>query len=275
MPTTLPSAPTGPHIPTSSAAPVLPERPRGSAPSSAAIALPAHAQGSASGLRGVPGTHHRPSRPPAAGKAKRPSRIARNARFLREFVKAPGVVAAVAPSSRFLAREMIRGLDLGACRTIVEYGPGSGAFTVEIERALPAGWIDAQTRNKLIAIELNRPIAEMFRLRHPEVRLHCDSAANVLDIARREGVEPGEVDLIVSGLGWPSFSDHLRTEILQATVEALRPGGEFRTFGYHCGLLMRGAWHFRKEIKRLFSRVSMSPVIWRNAPPAFVYRCVK
>lgn len=209
------------------------------------------------------------------------SRIARNARFLREFVKAPGVVAAVAPSSRFLAREMIRGVDVGACRTIVEYGPGSGVFTEEVERVLPAGWHEHDLAHpgrhdgKLIAIELNRPIAEMFHARHPEVRLHCDSAANVLDIIRQEGVEPGEVDLVVSGLGWPSFSDHLRTSILDATFEALRPGGEFRTFGYHCGLLMRGAWHFRGEIKRLFSRVSISPVIWRNAPPAFVYRCIK
>ena len=66
-----------------------------------------------------------------------------------------------------------------------------------------------------------------------------------------------------------------RARILLATAAVLRPGGEFRTFGYHCGLLMRGAWHFRGAVERLFSEVTISEVVWMNMPPAFVYRCVR
>ena len=118
-------------------------------------------------------------------------------------------------------------------------------------------------------------MAELFRQRFPatDVTLYNDDAANVRAICQGEGID--QVDYVVSGLGWPSFSDDLRERILVATAEVLRPGGEFRTFGYHIGLTMRGAWHFRRLIKRLFTTVTISPIVWRNMPPAFVYRCVK
>ena len=41
------------------------------------------------------------------------------------------------------------------------------------------------------------------------------------------------------------------------------------------GLLMRGAWHFRRTVRRLFSEVTISKVVWGNMPPAFVYRCIR
>jgi phospholipid N-methyltransferase len=197
----------------------------------------------------------------------------RRIRFATEFLKSPGEVAAVSPSSRHLARRMIRGLDLATAKAVVEYGPGTGTFTDvilgEIERATPP----AATPCRLIAIERNEKLAALLRKRHPGVALYRDDAANVKTICAQEGFQ--HVDAVVSGLGWPSFSDDLRIRILEATAEILRPGGEFRTFGYHVGLLMRGAWHFRSTVRRLFSEVTISEVVWRNMPPAFVYRCVK
>lgn len=215
--------------------------------------------------------------------------------FLREFLKAPGVVAAVAPSSTALARAMIRGYDFSKATTILEYGPGTGTFTRAILNALPPHWLAAHpdpspdpshdpspdappSRGRIIAIEFNGPIAEICRRQFPSVSLHHDTAANVVDICRAERLSPdgtSAADLIISGLGWPSFTDHLRTQILEATARVLKPGAEFRTFGYHVGLLMRGAWHFRAEAQRLFKEVHISPVVWRNLPPAFVYRCIK
>lgn len=195
--------------------------------------------------------------------------------FVKEFIKSPGEVAAVSPSSRRLARRMIQGLDFSAAQAVVEYGPGLGTFTdaivIELERA--AAKTPAQPRCRLIAIERNEKMAELLRRRHPDVALYHDDAANVRAICESEGFQ--QVDYVVSGLGWPSFSDDLRTRILEATADILRPGGEFRTFGYHVGLLMRGAWDFRATVRRLFSEVTISKVVWGNMPPAFVYRCVK
>jgi phospholipid N-methyltransferase len=188
---------------------------------------------------------------------------------------------------------MIEGLDLKHAAAVIEYGPGLGTFTDIILKKMghmgparsrrsahpAASEIGAQpparsaNPPRFLAIERNHRMAQLFRARHPGVRLHQDDAANVREICRQEGI--GSVDYVVSGLGWPSFSDETRARILLATAAVLRPGGEFRTFGYHCGLLMRGAWHFRGAVERLFSEVTISKVVWMNMPPAFVYRCVR
>lgn len=110
---------------------------------------------------------------------------------------------------------------------------------------------------------------------HPEVTIVHDSAANVIEVCRSCGIAPGTVDCIVSGLGWASFTDELRTEILEATAKVLEPGGRFHTFAYQTGFLVPGSWHFRSEIKHLFSEVRTGRVVWGNLPPAFVYQCVK
>lgn len=230
----------------------------------------------------VPTTSAPPSNP---ARASRRTSLKGRAAFLREFIKSPGTVAAVAPSSPRLAAAMLRGLDVGSARTIVEYGPGTGAFTrAVLDRIGPAWFAGALTSpiggaaaptRRFIAIEYTRALADMLGQSHPEITVVHDSAANVVPICEARGVRAGEVDCIISGLGWPSFTDELRSEILEGTAKMLKPGGEFRTFGYHVGLLMPGAWHFRREVRRLFREVHIGRVVWGNMPPAFVYRCVK
>ncbi len=173
---------------------------------------------------------------------------------------------------------MIQGLDFGSQGVVVEYGPGTGTFTRAVLESLPAGWLASEHtggQGRFIAVEFNRAMAATLRRQFPGVTIRHDDAANISAICRAEGVPAQGVDVVISGLGWPSFNDEVRTKILEATASVLRPGGEFRTFGYHVGLLMRGAWHFRRETRRLFSEVQISRVVWRNAPPAFVYRCIK
>lgn len=209
--------------------------------------------------------------PPPAG-----PRVPVKRRFLKEFVARPGVIGAVAPSSIFLARRMVEGLDLANAAAVAEFGPGSGVFTGEILRHIGPN-------TKFFAIERNAAMAALVRDRFPGVNVFEDNAANIDTLCAGLGIggaEPGRegqggVDYILSGLPWPSFSDQLRTDILGAAHRALRPGGMLVTFGYHVGLTMRGAWHFRAEARRLFSTMSISPVVWRNIPPAFIYRCVK
>jgi phospholipid N-methyltransferase len=227
-------------------------------------------------------TAHRHAHPPRPfSPAPRRGDLRTRATFLKEFIKAPGSVAAVAPSSPRLAAAMLHGLDVRTARTIVEYGPGTGAFTRALLDRLGRDWfadalIEPGTRTRrIIAVEFNAPLADMLRRQHPEVTVVNDSAANVSSICQAHGVRPGEVDCIISGLGWPGFTDEFRSQTLQATADILRKGGEFRTFGYHVGLLMRGAWHFRREVRRLFTEVHVGRVVWGNMPPAFVYRCVK
>lgn len=189
------------------------------------------------------------------------------ASFLGEFLSNPFRTAAVAPSSRFLAAAMLTGIDFARVRTVVEYGPGTGVFTRAVLDALRG----ADNRNaSFIAIELNERLASKLASDHPEADVRH---ANALDVDKLLGDRYGAVDLVVSGLGWPSIPLEPREAILKKTRAALRPGGRFHTFGYHIGLCMPGAWHFRRTVRDLFDNVSVSPVVWRNLPPAFVYRC--
>ena len=184
--------------------------------------------------------------------------------FIGEFLRNPFRTAAIAPSSEHLAEAMLAGVDFSRVRTVVEFGPGTGVFTRAVLRRLPEG-------ASYTALELNPRMAEELGARFPRADVHH---ANALDI---DTVIPDQsehgVDLIVSGLGWPSIPAKPRRDILEKTRRALAPGGRFHTFGYHIGLCMPGAWDFRARIRSLFDDVSISPVEWRNIPPAFVYRC--
>lgn len=196
--------------------------------------------------------------------------------FLQEFLRNPRATASVAPSSRVLAESMLRGLDLAKCHSIVEFGPGAGPFTEVILERLPRSWHRSQGgRGVFIAIEFSTALAEVIRKRFPEAIVANESAENVQAICERNGIKPGELDCVISGLGWVSFPKDLTTRTLEATQRMMKPGAEFRTFGYHMGLMLPGAWHLRAELKRLFTHARFSRGAWRNIPPAFIYRCVK
>jgi len=47
------------------------------------------------------------------------------------------------------------------------------------------------------------------------------------------------------------------------------------TFTYVTSLALSSGKRFRSFLERSFGRVRLSPVIWRNLPPAIVYDCVK
>jgi phosphatidylethanolamine/phosphatidyl-N-methylethanolamine N-methyltransferase len=190
----------------------------------------------------------------------------RTARFLGEFLSKPMVTGAVAPSSSYLARTVVEGLDLENARAILEYGPGTGAFTTQVlQHANPA--------SKFVAIEINPHMAEEFRAKHPGVILAEDSVANVREICDRAGIE--SVDCIVSGLPWASFSESMQKEFLDAMMRTLKPGGRFVTFAYIHGLLLPQGKRFANLLPRYFSKITKSRIVWLNLPPALVYRCTR
>jgi phospholipid N-methyltransferase len=197
---------------------------------------------------------------------RRPRRGYRS--FIKEFVSQPLVIGAVAPSSRFLARKMLEGAALDEASAVVEYGPGTGAFTDHILAALPE-------ECRYLAIELNPSMARLWRERHPGRTLYRNSVANVERLCKREGIDEGGVDLIFSGLPWASFPDELQEQVLEATLRVLRPGGQLITFGYRVGTWLPKGKRFYQRLPRYFADVQRSEWEWRNLPPAFVVRCTK
>ena len=187
-------------------------------------------------------------------------------RFLKEFITQPFIIGAVAPSSLRLARKMVEGVDFANAKAIVEFGPGTGAFTNQILPRLAPGC-------RYFAIELNPTMAELWRSRHPGATLHRNSVKNVDRLCKKEGID--EVDIIFSGLPWASFDDQLQEETLEASLRVLRPGGQLITFGYRVGTMLPKGRRFYRRLPKFFSKVERSEYVWRNLPPAFVVRCTK
>ncbi|MBT3202141.1 MAG: ribosomal RNA adenine dimethylase domain-containing protein [Phycisphaerales bacterium] len=149
---------------------------------------------------------------------------------------------------------------------IVEYGPGTGVFTEEILRVKQPG-------AAFFAIEHSPKLAANLRGKFPDTPIYEDSAENVAQMLQEQG--HSQIDSIVCGLPWAAFDEPLQDSLLNATLDSLKPGGQFATFAYLQGLLLPAGKRFKKKLAESFSKVEKSPTVWRNMPPAFVYRCTK
>jgi len=187
-------------------------------------------------------------------------------RFFLQFLRNPTQIGAIAPSSQYLAREMVRRVDFDAVNSIVEYGPGFGSFSREILRR-------KKSDCDYFALELNEKIYTLLSEKMPELTLFQDSAANVGKYLSERGRET--TDVVFSGLPWAAFPENLQDELLDATLAALAPGGMFVTFAYLQGLLLPAGKRFKKKLDAHFSSGVTSSVVWRNLPPAVVYHYVK
>jgi len=185
-------------------------------------------------------------------------------KFLRQFVSSPITTGSITSSSRYLARAIIKDLDLASANSVLEYGPGTGSFTELILSELGPD-------TKFAAIELNPNFAKEFEFRYPHVRLFRDSVSNVRRICEIAGIE--SVDCIVSGLPWALFPENIQAELLRETLRVMTPDARFATFSYVHSLALAGSKRFTTHLTRNFESVSKSPIVWRNLPPAFVYRC--
>ncbi len=202
--------------------------------------------------------------------------------FFQEFLKHPTNVGAIAPSSQFLAREMMLQAHVAECQSLAEFGAGTGVFTRAALNTLPA-------QSSFIAIEQNAKLVQCLRaelekdrskpdvpawcLRYSEPPVYCDTVENLPALMRQNNLS--QLDCIISGLPWAAFSDDLQDRLLQVALDCLKPDGCFCTFAYLQGLLLPAGKHFAQKINRRFAQVSKSRVIWANLPPAFIYCCRK
>jgi phospholipid N-methyltransferase len=186
--------------------------------------------------------------------------------FLRQFVRSPRSVGAILPSSPALARTMLAPIDFAAARVIVEFGPGTGAFTAEIVRRLRPGC-------RYLGIELSGDFVRELAGRFPALTFVNGSVADLTGILAAHDI--GVIDAIVCGLPWASLPISLQDTVFAAMDHALAPGGVFVTFGYLQSLVLPPAWALRQRLARSFAQVARSPVVWANVPPAFAYICRK
>ena len=182
-------------------------------------------------------------------------------RFLREFIGAPNRVGSIVPSSRELASVVVQEAKVPGADTVVEFGPGTGAITEQILLVL-------RPNAKFFAMEINPDFVKILKERFPAVQVFEDSASQTPYYLPQVGET--HCDSIVSGLPWTVFSDDMQDELLDAIVTSLRPGGIFATYTYIHSTALPSGKKFRKKLKKRFSRVGETGVVWKNVPPAVV-----
>jgi phospholipid N-methyltransferase len=181
--------------------------------------------------------------------------------FLREFVKSPTTTAAVGPSSRHLAAEMVAPIPGKGDPVVVELGPGTGAFTEAIQRRLDG-------RGRHLALELNARWAEVLGEKYPGVEAVCADARELPDLLAERGVR---ADVVVSGLPWAAHAARDGRTLVSVIAESLTENGALTQFAYTATRWAPPARRQLGDLRASFDETVISRTVWRNLPPAVVY----
>ena len=180
-------------------------------------------------------------------------------RFLRGWVDNPLSIGAIAPSGRALASTMVGMIDPDLPGPILELGPGTGAMTrALIEAGIP--------EDRLVLIEYSAEFAALLTARYPEATVIVGDAYDVAARTHALGLAPAAG--IVSSLPLMNRPPAERAAMLASAFSVLHPKGALVQFTY----LPKAPITHRHTAGRLKTRIDASPIVWRNLPPARVWR---
>ena len=178
--------------------------------------------------------------------------------FFSEFLKNPGLVGAVLPSSRWLSRRIVSQIDFDKCECIVEYGAGTGVFSQDLTAMKKSG-------TKLLLIEKHPDFYERLKERFGEsenVFVINGGAEDIVAHLKQCGLE--KTDYIVSGLPFTAFPEDLRLSIFSQTQKIMHEESKFILFQYSAFV--------KKQLSEYFS-VTERLFVLPNFPPALIYIC--
>lgn len=182
-------------------------------------------------------------------------------RFVRTFLRHPFRTGAVLPSSCYLSRALVDGLDLQPGELVLEYGPGTGPITKVLQQRLQSGV-------HYLGIERDPGFHRLLQQRFPGMEFHLGSVEDVTKILADRGLPAPKV--IVSGLPFASLPPSVQDRIIEGTKLILQKDGEFRTFQYVHAYRLPAALRFRKVMTTSFTDFRRIGPIFRNVPPAYV-----
>jgi phospholipid N-methyltransferase len=178
-------------------------------------------------------------------------------RFVKNWIRNPLAMGAVAPSGKSLAKLMAK--DVGAGARVIELGAGTGTVT----QALLASGVDPAD---LYLVERDPQFVKILERRFPRCRI---VATDALQLDRELGAV-ARFDFVVSGLPLLCFSPDRRHRLLQQALRLLSPQGCLHQFTY------AGRCPVDKEVRALLQVDSvLLGIAALNLPPAFVYRLTR
>ena len=156
--------------------------------------------------------------------------LAHRVRFLRGYVRDPGVVGAVAPSSAALADALCEPFRRRTRPAkVLEVGAGTGAVTRRIGRLLGEG-------DELDICEIHHEFADILELDLlSRAEFAPAVAAGRVRLLRRpvqELLNTGRYDFVISGLPLTAFELQDVRDVLTTIRRSLKPGGVLSYFEY-------------------------------------------
>ncbi|MBT3236983.1 MAG: hypothetical protein HN353_13590 [Bdellovibrionales bacterium] len=161
----------------------------------------------------------------------------------------------VAPSSRYLARDMVTELKKNHSENgvVVELGPGNGAITRHILSSV-------QDPESVLPIEISSDSVEKLNRKFPVLNAVHDSAANL-----EKYITNGQkVQAIISGLPLRVMPRDCVHQIGEAIHNVMGPDSIYVQYTYDLRP-KKDAYFKRGNFKKISSRI-----VWRNLPPARV-----
>lgn len=174
--------------------------------------------------------------------------------FLNKFLRSPGQIGSVTPSSKFLAKKMIESVPWNDVKAIAELGVGTGAITKYIQTA-------AGENTKVLLFETDSYMRRKLARQYPDFPCYTDSC-ELQSAMHNERIE--QLDCIISGLPFAAFSQSMRDKLMKQITISLKDNGLFIAFQYSLQMKKQLSTHFDIE------KIKFVPF---NVPPAFVYVC--
>ncbi len=175
--------------------------------------------------------------------------------FLKEWVRRPGQIGAIAPSSRNLGQAMAKWISPGTDDLVLELGPGTGVIT---QALLDRGLKPSQ----LIAIEQSERLAELLQGRFPDIRVLTGDACHLDQLLAEHGIPIEKIAMVVSSLPLRGLKPAIAAHIGKAIHSVLPHNGCWVQYSYHLG-------KERAKVTQNF-KVIRANIVWWNLPPARV-----
>ncbi len=183
-----------------------------------------------------------------------------NIQLLQAFLKNPGKVGSITPSSPELAAKMLQGVKPDADNIVLELGVGTGAITKYLEQIIP-------DRNSYLGIELDSELVENLQAGHPNLNVLCANAMDAYEIHRKSGL--GKVRYLVCCLPFVSLPKEVTERVLSEVEKFMHEGCELRMFQYAHGYYLPPAIKIREYLRDRYGKSKRSQLILKNMPPAF------
>ena len=183
-----------------------------------------------------------------------------NIQFLQAFLKNPGKVGSITPSSPELAQKMISGIRPGPDNIVLELGVGTGAITKFLQGVVPDD-------RSYLGIELDRDLVRSLNRKYPDMRIVRGNALEAAKIHERSGL--GKVGCIICCLPFVSLPNEIGEKILLEIDNFMQHGCTFRTFQYAHGYYFPSAIKLREYMRDRYGKSKRSRLVVKNVPPAY------